>query len=350
MEKNVESKSNKKVVDKSKGEVKKTPVKKKSGTTATKSAVEKKETAQSKNTTKKTTVGSKTSSKSKVSANKDEKKEVKKTEQKKVAVPKTSTEAKSSSKVKTNVAVKTAKKSTEKKPATTKKAVTSSEKTAKEGSRATESKKAGTNTKKGTSNKKTASNTSGKNTEEYEKKLNISFLDDELESKLDLDKLDKELKNRKKVSKKEGLSIIKNSFYNLIFAGVFILFLVFCNYGFYNIEKGTMIENINLFAFLFLGVSIMLIETAYKEDNVNKGINGIEALLMAIYTVILPYVLQKYTENFINVLCITGIVTSVYYIIKSIIVFFINKRDMIRNKDDVAKEKDENDLEDDYED
>ena len=73
--------------------------------------------------------------------------------------------------------------------------------------------------------------------DEYDKELNINFLEDEPEENFDINELDKKLKERKKVSKQEGASIIKNSFYNLIFAGLFILFLVFCNYGFFNIEK-----------------------------------------------------------------------------------------------------------------
>lgn len=185
---------------------------------------------------------------------------------------------------------------------------------------------------------------------EYDKDIDINFLEDEPDEKFDIDDLQKRMKERKKTSKNEKISIIKNSFYNLIFAAVFILFLVFCNYGFYNIEKGTMITNINLFSFLFLGVSIMLIETAYKEDKVTKCINGIEALGMGILALVLPYILQMYTDSFKKVISIAGISILVYYFIKSIIVFFINKRQMRIAKDDISKEKDDNEIEGDEED
>ena len=192
-----------------------------------------------------------------------------------------------------------------------------------------------------------------KKSDEYDKDLNINFLEDEPEENFDINDLDKKLKERKKVSKQEGVSIFKNSFYNLIFAGVFILFLVFCNYGFFNIEKNAMIKNINLFSFMFLGVSIMLIETAYKEDKITKCINGIEAILMGILTLFLPMVLQKYTDNFRKVLLVSGIVILVYYIIKSIVAFFLNRRNLLIDKDDIVKEKkDEDEIEDeeDYDD
>ena len=186
-----------------------------------------------------------------------------------------------------------------------------------------------------------------KKSDEYDKDLNINFLEDEPEENFDINDLDKKLKERKKVSKQEGVSIFKNSFYNLIFAGVFILFLVFCNYGFFNIEKNAMIKNINLFSFMFLGVSIMLIETAYKEDKITKCIN------VGMLTLFLPMVLQKYTDSFRKVLLVSGIVILVYYIVKSIVAFFLNRRNLLIDKDDIVKEKkDEDEIEDeeDYDD
>ena len=86
----------------------------------------------------------------------------------------------------------------------------------------------------------------------------------------------------------------------------------------------------------------MLIETAYKEDKGTKAINGIETLIMGVLTLTLPYVLQKYTDYYIKTLLISGIVILVY-VIKSIVVFFLRKRDAIRDKDDVAKENEDDD-------
>ena len=89
----------------------------------------------------------------------------------------------------------------------------------------------------------------------------------------------------------------------------------------------------------------MLIETAYKEEKFNKCVNGIEVLLMGGFTLFLPYILQIFTSEFIRALIISGIVIFVYYFIKSIIVFFINRSKYIRAKDDVSKENEENNAE-----
>ena len=155
-----------------------------------------------------------------------------------------------------------------------------------------------------------------------------------------MDKLDEKIKNRKFISKKDNVSIFKNSFYNIIFAILFILFLIFCNYGFFNVTKNALIKDMDLFAFIFLGVSILLFESAYKEDKMVKCVNAIETLIMGIFSLVLPYILQIYTDKFVNILWISGIVITSYYIIKSIYVFIRNRRRFLRAKNDVSKEDD----------
>ncbi len=195
------------------------------------------------------------------------------------------------------------------------------------------------NTKKDTNETKEINKEPENNEIEDAKDVKIYFIEKELSDKFDMEKLDEKIKNRKFISKTEKFSIFKSSFYNIIFAIVFILFLVFCNYGFYNVAKKALIKDINLFSFLFLGISLLLIESAYKEDKVSKCINGIETLIMGIYTLVIPYILQIYTQNFIKILWITGASISIYYIIKSIIAFIINRNKFLRNKNDISKEE-----------
>ena len=113
-----------------------------------------------------------------------------------------------------------------------------------------------------------------------------------------------------------------------------------------------MIKNINIFSFVFLAWSIIFIEMAYREQKMTKGVNGVEILVMGVFTLFLPYILQIYTGEFVKSLIIAGIVIGVYYIVKSITVFFMNRSKFIRAKDDVSKEKesDDSDLEEDDDD
>lgn len=193
--------------------------------------------------------------------------------------------------------------------------------------------------------------------EEYDKDINIDFVEDELQRKFDINKFDKELKNRKYIPMKDKKSIFYNSFYNMILAGICILFLVFCNYGFYNIEKNAIIIILKLFSFVFLGFSLMFmessyfIESSYKKEKINNCINGIETLIMGIFTLFLPYILQIYTTQYVKLLKISGSIVFVYYLVKSIIVYISNRNKYIRSKDDISKDDGEkSELEEDYDD
>lgn len=193
--------------------------------------------------------------------------------------------------------------------------------------------------------------------EEYDKDINIDFVEDELQRKFDINKFDKELKNRKYIPMKDKKSIFYNSFYNMILAGICILFLVFCNYGFYNIEKNAIIVILKLFSFVFLGFSLMFmessyfIESSYKKEKINNCINGIETLIMGIFTLFLPYILQIYTTQYVKLLKISGSIVFVYYLVKSIIVYISNRNKYIRAKDDILKDdREKSELEEDYDD
>ena len=51
--------------------------------------------------------------------------------------------------------------------------------------------------------------------------------------------------------------------------------------------------------------------------------------------------LQKYTSNFIKALITSGVVIFLYYVIKSIVVFFVNRSKFIRAKEDVSKDNED---------
>lgn len=76
----------------------------------------------------------------------------------------------------------------------------------------------------------------------------------------------------------------------------------------------------------------MLIESAYKNEKASTCANGLETLAMAIFTLILPYVYQIHKNEFIKTIKYAGMVVGIYYIIKMIIVFFCNKKEILKVK------------------
>lgn len=177
---------------------------------------------------------------------------------------------------------------------------------------------------------------------EYEKEINLKHLDEELNEKIDFNEFDRELKNRTYISKKERVGLIKKIVYNIIYMGLFIGLLVFSYYGLHKIGGTTFIKDLNILAFTFLGIALILIEIAFNKDNIEKCITGIESLIMGIFTLFLPYLYQitkkSHSKDFVKILILAGIINITYYAIKMIILFLDKKKRFLRKKDDYIKE------------
>ena len=66
--------------------------------------------------------------------------------------------------------------------------------------------------------------------EEYNKKLNITSIEDEIENKFDINELEKEIRKQKEIPNTDLKNIIKMSCKSLVFAIVFIAFFIFINF------------------------------------------------------------------------------------------------------------------------
>lgn len=164
--------------------------------------------------------------------------------------------------------------------------------------------------------------------------ININYINEISEEKLDIEKLNKEFKSRKKIPKENMIKIIKKSFGNIIYAIMAIALLIFANYGYYNFNKVSFIKDVNIFAFVYLGISIMFIESAYKKEELSKAVIGLESLCIGIFTLVLPYIYQIYNENFVNILKIAGLIILCYYLIKSCFIFIHMKNKYVNDNQD----------------
>ena len=69
---------------------------------------------------------------------------------------------------------------------------------------------------------------------------------------------------------------------------------------------------------LILLIALAILEIAYKKDNGNLGISGLEILALAIFTLFAPYIYIKFRTNFIYKALIF---ITVYYISKIMIIY-----------------------------
>ena len=121
--------------------------------------------------------------------------------------------------------------------------------------------------------------------------------------------------------------IHKVVFKNLIIVVAIFIYFMFLNLGYYNIEKSVYIIDLKVFSIAILAIAIICFEKSYVKDNEAIFLNGIEALLLAFITLIMPYTLFETSDTVRDSFMMSCIYFGVYYIIKSLVQMIKIKRD-----------------------
>lgn len=140
------------------------------------------------------------------------------------------------------------------------------------------------------------------------------------------DDKDEFIKSRKKLPKNINEKINRLISKNLLITIFIIIYFMFLNLGLKNIEIYSYIVDTRVFAITILILAISLFEKGYKKDNEGIFLSGIEALLLAIITLIIPYT----AFQSIMVRCLVSlsfIYFAVYYAIKALIQTLKIRRD-----------------------
>ena len=76
---------------------------------------------------------------------------------------------------------------------------------------------------------------------------------------------EKEIIKKKRLPQEIKDEIYKKVFYNIFFAIGIIIYFMFLNLGFYNIEKNIFIQDAYVFSIVILVLSIILFEKSYRN-------------------------------------------------------------------------------------
>lgn len=116
--------------------------------------------------------------------------------------------------------------------------------------------------------------------------------------------------------KKNILNIISR---NVISLSLIELFLGFMYLGYRNLDMKVFVVDLRVFSALLLFLSIYIIEKAYKKDSGIMAITGIEVLVLAIITLVLPYAYYGFEGKIVNLSIIAMISFLAYYVLKILI-------------------------------
>ena len=127
------------------------------------------------------------------------------------------------------------------------------------------------------------------------------------------------LKNRKKLPNELKQTRNKILFKNLWIAILITLYFLFINLGSINIERSVFIVDLKVFSLAILVLAIILFEKGYQQDNEWLFLNGVEALMVALITLFMPYMFWKPTMTLELFFYLSFLYFIVYYFIKSLV-------------------------------
>ena len=137
-----------------------------------------------------------------------------------------------------------------------------------------------------------------------------------------LTKMKKDRKKQKQKMPKEISQIIfKKIFHQLLIAISIMLYFAILNLAYVNMKQERLIGDIEVFAGAFLVVGIVMLEKAYRKESGKYVMAGIELLVLSFHTLSIMHVITLFKYDFRLYLLTSSYVFSIYYVLKSIIIY-----------------------------
>lgn len=159
-----------------------------------------------------------------------------------------------------------------------------------------------------------------------------------------IEKIEKEINEKTKLPNEVKEKIKKEVFTNITVASVIILYFIFIILGSVGSIKNVRTIDLNIFSILFLGIAIAIFEISYRKDDAKLAMYGIESLVVAIFTLFLPYIIFELNGANKKYYLLASIYIASYYILKSIVISIKTKNKHLNSnisdvKEIVKKEK-----------
>lgn len=158
----------------------------------------------------------------------------------------------------------------------------------------------------------------------------------EKEKQENIEKLADVIKNKKKVSSTGANAIKKKIFENLVIAILCVIYfyvVLQCSQSF---ETLSFLFYLKIASGILLGLSIIIFEISYRNDNDSLAIHGIEILIVAIISLFIIYLYSLFVNRtFVTIIISISFISTIYFIIKSVIIWYKSKKKDVNVRDDI---------------
>ena len=149
---------------------------------------------------------------------------------------------------------------------------------------------------------------------------------------------EKLLKNEKKTISKE---IDKKSstkiFINLIIAVVIMGYFCLMSVVYKNFLQSGIVNVVKVATLVFLGITLVLIEIAYKKESTRFFIHALEALALAIHSLTTMHIIKIYNFDFQTYILASSYIFSIYYVLKTIVINTKERSKFLKELSDIPE-------------
>ena len=151
-----------------------------------------------------------------------------------------------------------------------------------------------------------------------------------------------EKKNKQNIDNtKKNSEEIKNAtkqiFKQIIIAISIMLYFIIINYAYEQMKTDRLINDIKIFSGAFLVLGIYFLEKAYKNEKLNSLIYSIESFVLSAHSLSILYVITRFNFDFRLYLLTSSYIFSIYYILKSIVIYTKGERQYLKSLSDIPE-------------
>ena len=126
-------------------------------------------------------------------------------------------------------------------------------------------------------------------------------------------------------------------FKNILKAIGITSYFIILGFAYQKMNVNRLIGDIEVFSGMFLVLGIVMLEKAYGKDSGKEALTGIELLCLSMHSLSIMHVINFFKYDFTTYLIISSIVFSIYYILKAIIMYTIEKRNKLKALSDISE-------------
>ncbi len=127
----------------------------------------------------------------------------------------------------------------------------------------------------------------------------------------------------------------KQIFENIVIAICIMIYFIIINVIYFRLDDTMLLNIMKIASGVILLFSIIIFEIAYHKDSGKLAINGIEALVLAFYTLTTWQEVKKYNVEFDKYILFSTYSFAIYYVFKSILIYTRDKREYVKSLSDI---------------